>query len=170
MSNTIAAAQWALLKMQNLYSIELGNEPNCTQTLTKIQASTDIKAIVFTNSDPIAMNTTWTAAADRASELYWQNSVCGNLSAASIISAGVYFGTSPMSIQALAATEGDANTYVKDYCSHNYPQSGSTANLTKLMSHSEIKTQIKPFAAEAAAAKAHGKPHIFGETNSGELF
>ena len=116
------------------------------------------------------MNASWTAVADRTSELSWQDSVCRNLSATNIISAGVYFSTSPMSIQALAAAEGDANAYVKDYCSHNYPQSGSTANLTKLMSHSEIKTQIRPFVAEAAAAKAQGKPHIFGETNSGKFF
>jgi len=30
LSNTIAAAQVAVTEMQNLYSIELGNEPNCT--------------------------------------------------------------------------------------------------------------------------------------------
>lgn len=73
-----------------------------------------------------------------------------------------------MSIQALASAEGDANAYVKDYCSHNYPQSASTANLASLMNHAQIKTQIEPFAAEAAAAKNQNKPHIFGETNSGE--
>lgn len=72
-----------------------------------------------------------------------------------------------MSIQALASSEGNAQAYVKDYCSHNYPQSGGSANLATLMSHSQIKAQIKPFAAEASAARAVGKPHIFGETNSG---
>lgn len=74
-----------------------------------------------------------------------------------------------MSIAGLAAAEGDANIYVKDYCSHNYPQSASTANLASLMSHSGIASQIKPFAAEASAAAAKGKPYIFGETNSGTL-
>jgi hypothetical protein len=87
-----------------------------------------------------------------------------------MISAGVYFGTSPMSIAGLTAAEGSANSYVKDYCSHNYPQSASTANLASLMSHSAIASQIKPFAAEVAAAAAKGKPHIFGETNSGKRF
>jgi hypothetical protein len=28
-TNTIAAAEFALSKMSNLYAIELGNEPNC---------------------------------------------------------------------------------------------------------------------------------------------
>lgn len=115
------------------------------------------------------MGSSWTPAADRSSEISWQKSVCGNLSTKNLISAGVYFSTAPMSIQDLATTEGDASMYVRDYCSHNYPQSASTANLTKLMNHAQIKTQIKPFAAEAAAANKNGKPHILGETNSGVL-
>lgn len=56
---------------------------------------------------------------------------------------------------------------VKDYCSHNYPQSQSTADLETLMGHADIADQISEFAADIAAAKAAGKPHIFGETNSG---
>lgn len=72
-----------------------------------------------------------------------------------------------MSIAGLTAVEGQANSYVRQYCSHNYPQSKSTANLAKLMSHSAIASQIKPFANEVAAASAKGKPHVFGETNSG---
>lgn len=35
------------------------------------------------------------------------------------------------------------------------------------MSHSGIASQIAPFAAEVAAAAAAGKPHVFGESNSG---
>ncbi|KAF2025712.1 hypothetical protein EK21DRAFT_103758 [Setomelanomma holmii] len=149
LGNTVAAARLAVANMTNLYSIELGNEPN-----------------FFTSSDPIAGGASWTAAADRSSEISWQTTICKNLQATNLISAGVYFGTSPMSISALASAEGDAAVYVKDYCSHNYPQSASTANLASLMSHSAIKTQISPFAAEAAAARSQGKPHIFGETNS----
>ncbi|RHZ62021.1 glycosyl hydrolase family 79 C-terminal domain-containing protein [Aspergillus thermomutatus] len=149
LSNTIAAATLAKNKMNNLNAIELGNEPN-----------------FFSSSDPIANSQSWTAAADYSSEVSWQDAVCGNLSVSNIISAGVFFGTSPMSIAGLAAAEGEANTYVKDYCSHNYPQSASTANLASLMSHSAITSQIKPFAAEVSAAAAKGKPHIFGETNS----
>jgi hypothetical protein len=97
----------------------------------------------------------------------WQDDVCGNLSASDIISAGVYFGTSPMSLVGLTAKEGNANDYVKDYCSHNYPQSSGSYDLAKLMGHSAIASQIKPYAAEVSAAAAKGKPHIFGETNSG---
>lgn len=73
-----------------------------------------------------------------------------------------------MSIAGLTAVEGDANDYVKDYCSHNYPQSSSTANLASLMSHSGIASQISPYAAEYSAAAAKGKSHIMGETNSGK--
>lgn len=75
-----------------------------------------------------------------------------------------------MSIVGLTATEGDANDYVKDYCSHNYPQSSGSYDLAKLMGHSDIASQIEPYAAEISAAAAKDKPHIFGETNSGMLF
>ncbi|KAJ5090785.1 hypothetical protein N7532_009469 [Penicillium argentinense] len=148
-SNTIAAAVLAQSKMDNLYSIELGNEPN-----------------FFTSSDPIANGASWTSAVDEASQISWQDQVCGNLSATDIISAGVYFGTSPMSVASLATTEGDSNEYVKDYCSHNYPQSSGSYNLATLMGHSDIASQIEPYAAEISAAANKGKPHIFGETNS----
>ncbi|KAJ5362159.1 hypothetical protein N7541_003003 [Penicillium brevicompactum] len=148
-SNTIAAALLAQKNMDNLYSIELGNEPN-----------------FFVDSDPIAQGSSWTAAADEASQIAWQDAVCGNLSVSDIISAGVYFGTSPMSLASLTAKEGDSNAYVKDYCSHNYPQSSGSYNLTALMNHKDIATQIKPYAAEISAAAAKGKPHVFGETNS----
>ncbi|CRK25637.1 hypothetical protein BN1708_014263 [Verticillium longisporum] len=148
-ANTIAAAKAAKAAMRNLYSIELGNEPN-----------------FFTSSDPIAGGKTWNAAADYASQLSWQKAVGGALGGSDQFSAGVYFGTSPMSIKGLTGQEGSANSFVNDYCSHNYPQSQSTADLSKLMDHSAIKTQIQPFAAEISAAQAKGKPHIFGETNS----
>ncbi|KAL2855385.1 hypothetical protein BJY01DRAFT_257082 [Aspergillus pseudoustus] len=148
-SNTISAAGLAVQQMSNLKAIELGNEPN-----------------FFGDSDPIANGASWTAAADYASQVAWQDAVCGNLSVTDIISAGVYFGTSPMSIQGLGAVEGDANEYVAEYCSHNYPQSSSTANLAALMGHSDIASQIEGFAAEISASEALGKPHVFGETNS----
>ncbi|BCS19486.1 glycosyl hydrolase family 79 C-terminal domain-containing protein [Aspergillus puulaauensis] len=147
--NTISAAALAVSEMGNLNAIELGNEPN-----------------FFGDSDPIANGASWTAAADYASQVQWQDAVCGNLSATELISAGVYFGTSPMSIQELVQEEGDANSYVKDFCSHNYPQSSPNYDLAALMSHSGIASQIAPFAAEVAAAAAAGKPHVFGETNS----
>ncbi|KAL3466116.1 hypothetical protein BJX64DRAFT_296058 [Aspergillus heterothallicus] len=149
-ANTISAADLAVQQMPNLKAIELGNEPN-----------------FFSSSDPIANGaSSWTAAADYASQVSWQDAVCGNLSATELISAGVYFGTSPMSIQGLGAVEGDANGYVAEYCSHNYPQSSSTANLEALMGHSDIAAQIEGFGGEVSAAAALGKPHVFGETNS----
>ncbi|KAL4771977.1 hypothetical protein BDW60DRAFT_222873 [Aspergillus nidulans var. acristatus] len=147
--NTISAAGRAVSEMGNLQAIELGNEPN-----------------FFTDDDPIADGASWTASADYASQISWQDAVCGNLSMTDLISAGVYFGTSPMSIQALSQEEGEANVYVKEYSSHNYPQSQSTADLAALMSHSGIAAQIAGFRGEVEAANAVGKAHVFGETNS----
>lgn len=72
-----------------------------------------------------------------------------------------------MSIAGLTSDEGSANNYVKTYCSHNYPQSATTANLATLMGHSDIASQIGGFSSEVSAASTEGKPHIFGETNSG---
>lgn len=80
----------------------------------------------------------------------------------------MYFGTGSFNNAGLVSAEGNAVTYVKDFCSHNYPQSASTANLASLMSHNAIASQIAPYAAEIAAAAAQGKPHIMGETNSGK--
>ncbi|KAJ5669430.1 hypothetical protein N7462_010500 [Penicillium macrosclerotiorum] len=149
-ANTISAAELVQSEADNLYAIELGNEPN-----------------FYSSSDPIANSESWTAAADYASQTKWQDEVCGNLSTTNVISAGVYFGTSPMSIAGLTADEGTSNNYVKTYCSHNYPQSASTADLETLMGHSDIASQIAEFASEVSAATDEGKPHIFGETNSG---
>lgn len=123
--------------------------------------------LVYTSTDPIADGASWTAAADYASQVKWQDEVFGNLSIENIASAGVYFGTSPESIVGLTAVEGNANDNVKDYCSHNYPQSASTADLETLMGHSDIASEIEEFAAEVTAATAMGKEHVFGETNSG---
>ncbi|RDW63196.1 glycosyl hydrolase family 79 C-terminal domain-containing protein [Aspergillus mulundensis] len=150
-ANTISAASLAVAEMGNLRAIELGNEPN-----------------FFTSSDPIAQGSPWTASADYASQISWQDAVAGNLSSTDLFSAGVYFGTDPMSIADLAAEEVEAGTngYVKEYSSHNYPQSQNTANLAALMSHSGIADNIAPFRAEIEAADAVGKGHVFGETNS----
>ncbi|KAL4940004.1 hypothetical protein BDV06DRAFT_230689 [Aspergillus oleicola] len=149
--NTIGAATLAVSEIGNLLAIELGNEPN-----------------FFTDNDPIANGASWTAAADYASQIIWQDTVAGNISISEIFSAGVYFGTDPMSIQELAAEEVDADTniYVRDYSSHNYPQSSPNYDLAALMSHSGIASQVGPFRQEVVAANAVGKPHVFGETNS----
>lgn len=123
---------------------------------------------VYTSSDPIAEGQPWTAAADFQSQVSWQTTISENLSAWDIFSAGVYFGVSSFDIAGLAAVEGDAISTVADFCSHNYPQSSPNFNLSLLMSHSAIATEIAPFASEFAAAQAKGKPYIMGETNSGK--
>ncbi|EEY16687.1 conserved hypothetical protein [Verticillium alfalfae VaMs.102] len=142
-ANTIAAAKAAKAAMGNLYSIELGNEPN-----------------FFTSSDPIAGGNTWNAAADYASQLSWQKAVGGALGGSDQFSAGVYFGTSPMSIKGLTGQEGSANSFVKDYCSHNYPQSQSTADLSKLMDHSAITDPDSAVCRRNLCCYAR-QPHIF---------
>ena len=98
----------------------------------------------------------------------WQDAVGGNISRTNIFSAGVYWGTGDFSINGLANAEGAAINYVKDFCSHNYPQYAPNFDLAKLMGHSSIVGQIGQYKAEIAAAKAKGKPHIMGETNSGK--
>lgn len=127
----------------------------------------ELMLLVYTSSDPIADGATWTAAADFASQVSWQKAVGSAMGSTNIFSAGVYFGTGSFDIAGLAPDEGSSLTYVKDFCSHNYPQSASTADLETLMSHSAIATQIKPYAAEYSAAAAQGKVYIMGETNSG---
>jgi hypothetical protein len=97
----------------------------------------------------------------------WQTEFGQQLSETDFVQAGVYFGTGSFSIAGLSAVEDDAISYVKTFCSHNYPQSASTANLSALMSHSAIAIQIAQFASEIQAAESHGKIHVFGETNSG---
>lgn len=127
-----------------------------------------LTALVFTGSDPIAEGTgTWTAAQDFESQVTWQEQVGGNLSTKDIFQAGVYFGVGSFSNQGLIAVEGKAIEYVKTYSSHNYPQSASTANLSLLMSHTGIASEISPFKSEVSAAASIHKPLVFGETNSG---
>ncbi|KAK2785115.1 hypothetical protein FQN52_008601 [Onygenales sp. PD_12] len=146
--NTVAAATVAIEEMGNLYAIELGNEPN-----------------FFTGSDPIAGGS-WDASKDRTSQISWQNSVGDRLAKTDIIQAGVFFGVGDYSIQNLIAQEGDAAQYVRSYCSHNYPQSQSNADLARLMSHSSIAENISPWKGEVEAAAGAGKPIVMGETNS----
>ncbi|KAK4182482.1 beta-glucuronidase [Podospora australis] len=148
LANTIAAARLAYQKIKNLEAIELGNEPN-----------------FFASSDPIAGGS-WSGAKDRTSQVQWQQAVASNLSVNNIISAGVVFDTSSYSIANLARAEGGAISTVRNFNSHNYPQWAGTYNLARLMSHSAIASQVNPFKAEAAAAKAVGKEYIMGETNS----
>lgn len=134
----------------------------------KIRSLTFCPCIVFSSNDPIAQGSTWNAAADYANEVQWQRYVAGNLSTTQLISAGVFLGTNDFKISGLTAVEGSANDYVKQYSSHNYPQSKTTANLPNLMKHNSITGQISQFKGEIAAANAKGRRHVFGETNSGK--
>ncbi|TKX19237.1 hypothetical protein C1H76_8615 [Elsinoe australis] len=146
--NTIAAAKEAVSVMNNLNAIELGNEPN-----------------FFTASDPIAGGS-WNATKDFASQVSWQAAVGSAVNKTNIFSAGVYFGTNSFNIQGLAAREGSSLAYVKDYSSHNYPQSSPNFNLTRLMNHAAIGQQISPFKAEYNTARSQNKTYLMGETNS----
>lgn len=58
---------------------------------------------------------------------------------------------------------------MRSFCGHYYPQSGSTANLTELMSHEAIVKGVSAFSGEVSAAASLGKRFVFGETNSGEF-
>ncbi|PGH14353.1 hypothetical protein AJ80_05943 [Polytolypa hystricis UAMH7299] len=147
-ANTIAAAQVAIQRMNNLYAIELGNEPN-----------------FYSGSDPIAGGS-WDAGRDRTSQVSWQRAVGNSLSNKNILQGGVFFGVGDYSVGNLIAAQGDAGQYVNSYCTHNYPQSSNTANLAALMSHNQIASQISPWRSEVAAAASVGKPLIMGETNS----
>ncbi|PYI11982.1 hypothetical protein BO78DRAFT_331927 [Aspergillus sclerotiicarbonarius CBS 121057] len=151
LSNTIAAAKIAKSKIANLYAIELGNEPN-----------------FFTSSDPIADGETWTAAADAASQVSWQASVSDALDETSFAQAGVFFGLGSFNVSNLAKKEEDTDStqYVRSFCHHYYPQSASTADLDKLISHTEIVEGVSEFQAQVVAAQDLSKDFVFGETNS----
>ncbi|KAF7189980.1 Beta-glucuronidase, partial [Pseudocercospora fuligena] len=152
LNNTISAAKNAVANISNLIAIELANEPN-----------------FFNSTDPINTNGgNWTASDDIASQTSWQSSVGTALNKTDVFSAGVYFSTQDFSIVNLSKAETSSGSikYVSDFCSHNYPQSQSTANLPQLMNHSAIHHQISPYAPEIAASHAVGRTHIMGETNS----
>lgn len=169
-SNTIAAAKVAVSVIPNLYALELGNEPNCKHNTSIIWQHKNwflTPIPVFVSSDPIANGSSWTAAADASSQVSWQESVATALDKESIIQAGVFFGTGSFSVEELVAKEGASASYVRSFSEHYYPQSGSTANLTDLMSHSSIVSGVSAFEDDINAASSLDKPFVFGETNSG---
>lgn len=109
LSHMIAAATLAKKTMTNIAAIELWNEPNGEFPSYCLFLKLREFSTVFTSTDPIANGQSWTAAANYASELSWQDAVCGNLLTLDLIPAGVFFGTSPMSIAGLTAAEGRSN-------------------------------------------------------------
>ncbi|PYH43001.1 glycosyl hydrolase family 79 C-terminal domain-containing protein [Aspergillus saccharolyticus JOP 1030-1] len=150
-TNTIAAAKVATSTIENLYAIELGNEPN-----------------FFTSSDPIADGQSWTATTDAASQVEWQAAVGQALDTTSIIQAGVFFGLGSYEVTNLVGAEEDTNAtqYVRSFCHHYYPYSASTADLDGLMSHEAIIAGVTEFQAQVEAAHDLDKEFVMGETNS----
>ncbi|RAH51199.1 glycosyl hydrolase family 79 C-terminal domain-containing protein [Aspergillus brunneoviolaceus CBS 621.78] len=150
-NNTIAAAKVATSTINNLYAIELGNEPN-----------------FFTSSDPIADGKSWTAAADAVSQVAWQSSVGTALDKTAIIQAGVFFGLGSYEVTNLVGEEEDtdATQYVRSFCHHYYPYSASTADLDGLMSHEAIVEGVTAFQSQVSAAHDLDKDFVMGETNS----
>jgi hypothetical protein len=125
---------------------------------------------VYSSSDPIANGSAWTPSADIASQLHWQSAFSSALGGKTdFIEAGVYLQPPKFSIQNLAPVEKGNLPIVKTFADHSYPQSacgGSTTNLEKLMNHPGIVQYVAKFKPEVDAAKAAGKPIVFGETNS----
>ncbi|AFR94233.2 hypothetical protein J008_02075 [Cryptococcus neoformans] len=154
-NNTIAAAEQAVKTMDNLYAIELGNEPD-----------------LYSSSDPIAGGESWTPALDAQIQVDWQKQVATSLNKKDIIQGGVFLQPPKFSIQELGPLEQSSGSidYVKSWADHAYPQSacgGSKTNLEGLQNHTTIMNFVKGFQAEVTAAKSLGeRPLFFGETNS----
>ncbi|KAJ3386601.1 hypothetical protein HDU84_001454 [Entophlyctis sp. JEL0112] len=155
LKNTISAAKYAVSTVPNLVGIELGNEPE-----------------FYGSSAAIANGSSWTTAADAASQISWQASLCTAINKTDIIQAGVFLQPeNGWSIANLAPKEvsGGSLDYVSSFGEHGYPQSacsGATTNLTTLMLHSDIVSYTKRYIAESAAARAVSKDFYISETNS----
>lgn len=128
------------------------------------------RLLVYTDDDPIA-NGNWTPERDYATEIAWQRAIAAALPADDLISAGVFFDPEPFQLCELAPLMEESGTlrYARDFSLHNYPQYGPDYDLARLMNHTRIAEQIAPFEVEIEAANAVGKPHVIGETNTGEL-
>ncbi|WWC95835.1 hypothetical protein V866_002702 [Kwoniella sp. B9012] len=155
LNNTIAAAKQAIKTVSGLFAFELGNEPD-----------------LYTATDPIANNHSWTPALDAKIQIDWQKAVSSALGKDDIVEAGVFLQPPKFSVQELAPQEQGNNTLhiVRTFTDHAYPQSacgGSKTNLTTLMDHSRVKAFVDTFKPEVEAAAAVGKPVVLGETNSG---
>ncbi|ODN78183.1 hypothetical protein L198_07972 [Cryptococcus wingfieldii CBS 7118] len=155
-SNTIAAAQEAVERMDNLFAIELGNEPD-----------------LYTDDDPIANHQTWSPSLDAQIQVDWQRQIATALHRTSIIQAGVFLQPPAFSIAELGPLEQAAGSlgYVRSWADHAYPQSacgGATTDLESLQNHSGIVKFVGTFRGEVDAAEevGEGRPLVFGETNS----
>ncbi|OCF42885.1 hypothetical protein I317_03236 [Kwoniella heveanensis CBS 569] len=161
-NNSIAAAKEALQRVPTLYAFELGNEPD-----------------LYTKSDPIAGNQTWTPALDASIQISWQEQVVPALGLTDdkkeIIQGGPFLQPPKFSIQELAPKEVESGAiqYIKSWADHAYPQSacgGSKTNLETLQNHTAIVKFVETFRPEVDTAAGLGdgniRPLIFGETNS----
>lgn len=88
----------------------------------------------------------------------------------SFVQAGVYYGTGSFNTKDLGDMEKQGGTLnnVKSFCHHFYSQS-SSYNLSRLINHAQIISDLKQFEPEAEKARELGKDFVFGETNSGEI-
>ncbi|TYJ54511.1 hypothetical protein B9479_004835 [Cryptococcus floricola] len=155
-NNTIAAAQEAVEQMENLFAIELGNEPD-----------------LYTDDDPIANNQTWSPSLDAQIQVDWQSQISTTLNKTAIIQAGVFLQPPTFSIAELGPLEQSSGSleYVRSWADHAYPQSAcgdSTTDLESLQNHSSIVEFVMTFQGEVDAADELGeeRPLVFGETNS----
>jgi hypothetical protein len=119
-SNTLAAAVQAKKTISNLYSIELGNEPE-----------------FYEAGSPIIPSSGWNPAADGASQKSWFSALAPSLG--NIFQGGVYLQPPKWSTAGLVPLLGTAISNLKTFSGHSYPQSacgGASTNLANLMSHS----------------------------------
>ncbi|EMD37598.1 glycoside hydrolase family 79 protein [Gelatoporia subvermispora B] len=147
-TNSLAAAQRAAQVVQNLFAIELGNEPD----------------LYASNSPIVPTGATWGPDTDAASEKAWFAAFAPTLG--NVFQGAVYIS---WTVEDLLDRIGSGIANVKTVSRHSYPQSacgGASTNLEELMSHSGIVSYVTGFESEAAATYAAGKPYFFGETNS----
>ncbi|KAI0686858.1 hypothetical protein BC835DRAFT_1450643 [Cytidiella melzeri] len=147
---SLAAAKLAKQKMDNLFAIELGNEPE-----------------FYASDSPIivAGGVGWNQNVDAASEKSWFqtfSSSVGNIFQGAVTLSWTAGGT-------LSSLGSDGAALLKSLSRHSYPQSacgGASTNLPSLMSHAGIVSYTQQYASEAAAAHAAGIKYFLGETNS----
>ncbi|KDQ49544.1 glycoside hydrolase family 79 protein [Jaapia argillacea MUCL 33604] len=151
MSNSLSAALQAEKTMENLLSIEFGNEPD-----------------LYSQSSPIVpAGSTWSPPVDGAVQKQWISSMASSLGG--IFQAAVYLSYPKWSTQGLIPILNTTVEYVKTFSGHSYPQSacgGATTNLPALMNHSAIVSYTSQYKPEASAAHGVGKRYFLGETNS----
>lgn len=151
-TNVAEAIAQALLKMDNLYAFELGNEPE-----------------FWDQRSPAAGGRPWNPQADAASQILWQEKISQLTLRKPLVQAGVFLSPPRWSISELAPLQANHAQYVKSFGGHAYPQSAcgrSSASLVDLMSHSKIVRFVNRFRAEVDAAARLNKPYHLSETNS----